>query len=66
MTWHIKPKKPIQEQGPPQPCFRCGRQMGDAQLTIVDTSAASASSENALWLCAECRAEIARDGGAAN
>ena len=67
MTWHIKPKKPL--RGPPElpkPCFRCGRQMGDAQLTVVNTPAAPASGGGALWLCEECRAEIAREDDTTN
>ena len=65
MTWHIKPKKPVLEQGQPEPCFRCGRQKGDAQLTVVN-ALVPASSGKALWLCAECRAEISREDGSAN
>jgi hypothetical protein len=66
MTWHIKPKKPVHEQAPPEPCFRCGRQMGNTQLTVVNTSKTPASNVGAIWLCEECRAEIAREGGKTN
>ena len=64
MTWHIKQKKPM--QGPPEACFRCGARTGDAQLYVVNAPAASKPGSGALWVCEECRAEIAREDASEN